>query len=112
MLRDFRIWDCNKKHNTPINTHTKLQKAEADYKPKTADIKWYQSAVGSLMYAMLGTRPDIAYAVSVVSQFAAKPTQAHKAIVTRIFRYLQKTVNYILIFKGLLAVLSSYSDSN
>ena len=67
VLRDFRMWDCNKKHDTPIDTHIKLQKAEAEYKPKTADIKWYQSAVGSLMYAMLGTRPNIAYAVSVVS---------------------------------------------
>jgi len=66
----------------PIDIHTKLQKAEAEYKPKTADIKWYQSAVGSLIYTMLGTRPDIAYTVSVVSQFAAKPMQAHKTIVT------------------------------
>ena len=56
--------------NTPIDTHTKPQKAEAEFEPKTADTKWYQSAVGSLMYAMLGTRPDIAYAVSVVSRFA------------------------------------------
>jgi hypothetical protein len=112
VLRNFGIWDCNKKHDTPIDTHTKLQKAEADYEPKTADIKWYQSAVGSLMYAMLGTRPDIAYAVSVVSRFAAKPTQAHKATVTRIFRYLRKTVDYVLVFKGPLAVLSGYSDSD
>ena len=41
VLRDFGIWDCNKKHNTLINTHTKLQKAEAEYELKTADIKWY-----------------------------------------------------------------------
>ena len=66
----------------PIDIHTKLQKAEAKYEPKTANIKWYQSAIGSLMYAMLGTCPDITYAVSVVSQFAAKPMQAHKATVT------------------------------
>jgi len=64
------------------------------------------------MYAMLGTRPDIAYAVSVVSRFAAKPTQTHKATVTRIFRYLRKTIDYILVFKGPLAALSGYSDSD
>jgi len=112
VLRDFGMWDCNKKHDTPIDTHTKLQKAEAEYEPKIADIKWYQSAVGSLMYAMLGTRPDIAYAVSVVSRFAAKPTQAHKATVTRIFRYLRKTVDYVLVFKGPLIALTGYSDSD
>ena len=66
----------------PIDTHTRLQKAEADHEPKIADIKWYQRAVGSLMYAMLGTRPGIAYAVSVDSRFAARPTQANNATVT------------------------------
>ena len=73
MLRDFRIWDCNKKHNTPINTHIKLQKVEAKYKLKIANIKWYQSTVGSLIYTILGTRFNITYAILVISQFAAKP---------------------------------------
>jgi hypothetical protein len=63
-------------------THTKLQKAELDYKAMKEDVKWYQRAVGSLMYAMLGTRPNIAYAVLVVSQFAANPDQSHKSAVT------------------------------
>ena len=37
----------------------------------------YQSAVGSLMYAMVCTRPDIAYAVGVVSWFMSNPGEAH-----------------------------------
>jgi hypothetical protein len=106
------MWDCNKRHDTPIDTHTKLQKAEPDFEPRPVEIKWYQRAVGSLMYAMLGTRPDIAYAVSVVSRFASKPTQAHKAAVTRILRYLRKTVDYVLVFRGQLTTLSGYSDSD
>ena len=61
---------------------------------------------------MLGTRPDIAYAVLVVSRFTTKPTQTHKAAVTRIFRYLRKIVDYVLVFKDPLAPLSGYSDSN
>ena len=61
---------------------------------------------------MLGTRPDIAYAVSVVSRFAVKPTQTHKAAVTRIFRYLRKPVDYVLVFKDPLVPLSGYSDSD
>ena len=112
ILRDFEMWDCNKRHDTPIDTHTKLQKAEPDYEPKPAEIKWYQRAVGSLMYAMLGTRPDIAFAVSVVSRYASRPTQAHKSAVTRILRYLRKTVDHVLVFRGPLAVLSGYSDSD
>ena len=64
------------------------------------------------MYAMLGTRPNIAYAVLVVSRFAIKPTQTYKAAVTRIFRYLRKTVDYVLVFKDSLVLLSGYSDSD
>lgn len=112
VLRDFDMWECNKKHDTPIDIHTKLQKAEPGYEPKLAEVKWYQRAVGSLMYAMLGTRPDIAYAVSVVSRYAAKPTPTHKAAVTRILRYLRKTIDYALVFKGELAFLAGYSDSD
>jgi hypothetical protein len=63
-------------------THTKLQKAEQDYKATKEDVKWYQQTVGSLMYAMLKTRPDIAYTVLIVSRFAANLDQSHKAIVT------------------------------
>jgi hypothetical protein len=63
-------------------THTKLQKAKQDYKATKEDVKWYQQAVRSLMYAMLRTQPNIAYAVSVVSRFAANPDQSHKAAVT------------------------------
>jgi hypothetical protein len=63
------------------------------------------------MYAMLGTRPDIAYAVSVVSRFAANPDQSHKAAVTQILRYLRKTVNCVLVFKGAFGDLAGYSDA-
>jgi hypothetical protein len=106
------MWNCNTKHNTPMATHTKLQKAEQDYKATKKDVKWYQRAVGSLMYAMLGTRPDIAYTVSVVSRFATNPDQSHKAAVTQILRYLQRTANYVLVFKETLSDLASYTDAD
>jgi hypothetical protein len=62
------------------------------------------------MYVMLETRPDIVYTVLVVSRFATNPDQLHKAIVTRILRYLRKTVNYVLVFKGTLSDLAGYTD--
>ena len=37
----FRIQDYNKKYNIPINIYIKLQKVKAEYKLKTANIKWY-----------------------------------------------------------------------
>ena len=64
------------------------------------------------MYAMLGTRPDIAYAVSVVSRFAANPTDHHYAAVKRILRYLKGTIDYQLTFSGDLNNLKGYTDSD
>ncbi|CAM8885712.1 unnamed protein product [Rhodiola kirilowii] len=58
----------------------------------------YSSAVGSLMYAMVCTRPDIAHAVSVVSRFMGQPGKEHWQAVKRIFRYLRGTSNVGLIY--------------
>ena len=64
------------------------------------------------MYAILGTRPDIAYAVSVVSRYGSNPNESHWKAVKRIFRYLRHTVNYQLIFRGELKNLASYTDAD
>ena len=45
----------------------------------------YQEAIGSLMYASVGTRPDISFAVSTLSQFLDNPGQAHWEAVKRVF---------------------------
>src|SRR5271170_4861562 len=56
-----------------------------------ADIKQYQAMVGSLMYAMLCTRSDLAYGIQQLSQFNSNPTNAHFQAAKRVFRYLQGT---------------------
>ena len=58
----------------------------------------YASAVGSLMYAMVCTRPDIAYSVGVVSRFLANPGKQHWQEVKWILRYLKGTSHYCLCF--------------
>lgn len=50
-----------------MDDHSYLTSSAQDYKASNAFCLQYQSAVGSLIYAMLGTRPDLAFAVSVVS---------------------------------------------
>ena len=68
--------------STPIAPHFRLSK---DQSPKTEeersemDDKPYASGVGSLMYAMVCSRPDIGYAISMVSRFLADPGQQHWA---------------------------------
>lgn len=110
-LNHFNCWNLTPA-STPLETSRKMQPAEEGYVAPRKLREDYQSAVGSLMYAMLGTRPDIAYAVSLVSRYAANPTPAHWSAVVRIFRYLRGTVHYELVYKGSLKELCGYTDSD
>ncbi|XP_056164317.1 secreted RxLR effector protein 161-like [Syzygium oleosum] len=60
----------------------------------------YASAVGSLMYAMVCTRPDIAQAVGVLSRYMSNPGREHWNAIKRVFKYLRGTLNFSLCFKG------------
>ena len=60
----------------------------------------FQTVIGSLLYIMLGTRPDIAFAVTKLSQFAANPSQEHLTKALYICRYLLGTRSYSLVYDG------------
>ncbi|KAJ2911698.1 hypothetical protein MD484_g8716, partial [Candolleomyces efflorescens] len=60
----------------------------------------YKSVVGSLMYAMLATRPDLAFAVGFLGRYAANPKQYHWSIAKRCLRYLKRTINMELVYTG------------
>ena len=72
----------------------------------------YASAIGSLMYAMLCTRPDIAYAVSVTSRFQSNPGLEHWGAVKAIFKYLRRTKDMILTYGGGDLRLDGFTDSD
>ena len=58
----------------------------------------YASAVGSLMYVMLCTRPDICFAVGMVSKYQSNPGQEHWTMVKHIIKYLKRTRDYMLVY--------------
>jgi len=60
----------------------------------------YQTVIGSLLYLMLGTRPDISFAVTKMAQFAANPTEDHLKHALYICRYVIGTPNYHLTYNG------------
>jgi hypothetical protein len=64
------------------------------------------------MYAMLGTRPDIAYTVSVISRFSANPIEAYINAIKRVFRYLKDTLFIGFVFRGELQLFSGYINSD
>ena len=53
---------------------------------KGTDIREYQCRVGKLMYAILGTRPDLAYAVSTLGRFSSDPSTKHAGALKRVLR--------------------------
>lgn len=59
----------------------------------------YREAIGSLMYAMLGSRPDISFAVSKLARFCESPCLVHWEAVKRVIRYLYTTRNLGIVFK-------------
>lgn len=74
----------------------------------------YREAVGSLMFLALVSRPDIAYAVNVVSRFMNNYNQVHWNAVKRIIRYLKGTINFAIEFKASANrnKLFGYSDAD
>ena len=60
----------------------------------------YASEIGSLMYAMVYTRPDIARAVGVLSRYMSKPGKEHWTTTKRVFKYLRGTTSYGLCYQG------------
>ena len=73
----------------------------------------YQSMVGSLLYAAVATRPDIAQAVSAVAKFSAEPTVAHLTAAKRILRYLKGIIYACLLYsKSGNVEMRAYSDAD
>ncbi|GKB37637.1 zinc finger, CCHC-type containing protein, partial [Tanacetum coccineum] len=76
---------------------------------KPVDQLEYSRAVGCLMYAITSTKPDIAYAIDRLSRFTSRQ---HWQAITKVFKYLNGTMNYGLSYVGYLTVLEGYSDAS
>ncbi|KAL5758288.1 hypothetical protein ACOSP7_020899 [Xanthoceras sorbifolium] len=101
--------------STPLGVHFRLSKEQSS---KTEEERThmakvlYASAIGSLMYAMVCTRPDIAQAVGAVSRYMNNPGKIHWEVVKWIFRYLRGTTKKALCFKGGDTTLTGYVDAD
>ena len=102
-ITDSKIVDTSIEYNCRLNSHDG---------ESLSDTTLYRQLVGSLIYLTV-TRPDISYAVHVVSQFMAAPRSPHYAVVLMILRYLKG-----IIFDGLhfsshsSLTLQAYSDAD
>ena len=87
ILTKYNLQDANLVR-TPMDPNLKLEPGELDAENRSNN---YASLIGSLMYAAVGTRPDIAYAVNRLASFTANPTMCHWTAAKRILRYLKGT---------------------
>jgi transposase InsO family protein len=97
--------------NTPMDPsfHSKLH--DGDH----VDVP-YSEAIGSLIYAMLGTRPDIAFSVGYLCRFMSRPTMEHWMALRRVLSYLittkDLTLQYGPIDHGGINDIVGYSDAD
>ncbi|SGZ27979.1 BQ5605_C026g10235 [Microbotryum silenes-dioicae] len=96
--------------STPMQKNLLLELDQST--PSDQERTRYLQAIGSLMYAALGTRPDLAYAVSYLARFAKEPGPTHWTAIKHVLRYIRGTVLYGLRYTPTPGPLYGYSDSN
>ena len=97
ILRRFGMGD-SKGVYTPMDGKAAL--APPEDPAEAVDRSGYQAMVGSVMYAMLGTCPDLAYTIAALSKFNANPITGHHSAVKRTLRYLQQTKTFGIAYSG------------
>jgi hypothetical protein len=97
-----------KEFNTPFDSSLKL---DVNSGRAVAQLE-YASAIGSMMYATHCTRPDIAFAVSKLSQYTVNPGVEHWKAVGRALGYLKRTSTFELTYSSSPGILEGYSDAS
>ena len=109
-LKRFELLDANST-NTPLPAGIHLEKSK---EPTALNTKtYYQQIIGTLIYAAIGTRPDITFAAMRLSRFNNNPTKEDVKYAKYILRYLKGTKELKIKYDGSSdAGLIGYSDSD
>lgn len=106
VLQKYKMDDC-KSSPTPMETGLRLPKG--NQKDNNLD---YRGLIGCLMYIAVCSRPDIAHAVSYLSQFNESFSEIHWKAAKRVLRYLKGTINYCLVFQKSGLDVTAYADAD
>lgn len=114
VLKKFEMENCNPV-GVPAESHQVLTRNEDEngISISTTD-RPYRQLIGSLMYLAVGTRADIAFAVSTLSQFLENPSELHWKAAKRVLRYLAGTCNMGIEYRSsnMANILTAYSDAD
>ncbi|WVZ58300.1 hypothetical protein U9M48_008583 [Paspalum notatum var. saurae] len=114
VLKRFNMHD-SKKGFLPVSPGTILSKTQCpsttDEQKRMSEIP-YASAIGSIMYAMICTRPDVSFALSVTNRYQSCLGEDHWITVKNILKYLRRTKDAFLVFGGEEElVVKGYTDA-
>ncbi|GKC83407.1 retrotransposon protein, putative, ty1-copia subclass [Tanacetum coccineum] len=93
----------SKRGTIPTQEKLKLSKSQGASTPaekQRMQNVLYASAVGSIMYAVRCTRPDVAFAQNITSRFQQNPGELHRTTVKNILKYLHNTKDMFLVYGG------------
>ncbi|KAI3766855.1 hypothetical protein L2E82_16930 [Cichorium intybus] len=115
VLKRFSM-ENSKKGELPIQSNAKLSKTQipsTDEEITEMSRVPYASAVGSIMYAMTCTLPDVSFALSMVSRYQGNPGRAHWIAVKNLLKYLRRKKNMVLVLGGSDDLkVSGYTDAS
>ena len=114
LLKRFNMM-MYKPTNTPFNKSEKLSTKQGPTTEKDKAMmqgRPYAQVVGSIMYAMLCTRPDVAFDVGLVSRFLSNPGLPHWYVIKRILWYIISTLKLQLCYQGDDLKSHGYSDAD
>lgn len=83
---------------TPADHHQDLSLKVSSDEDNMANVP-YKEAVGSLLFLATVPRPDIAFAVNVVSQYCESSKKMHWNAIKRILKYVKGTLDYGISFE-------------
>lgn len=108
ILRRFGMFDC-KPVGTPLEANNKWTKNEGNETQHP-----YKELLGCLQYLAITTRPDICAAVSALSKYQSRPSDAHWSGLKRILRYLRGTMDTCIVYQhqNNANVLIGYADAD
>ena len=107
VLKKFNHYNCSPV-STPLDPSIRLMPNSGD---SVSQLE-YSKVIGCLMYAMISTRPDIAYVVDKLSRFTSNPSAQHWQAVNRLLKYLKGTMHFGLCYSGFPSVIEGYSDAS
>jgi len=100
LIKALKRFGLQKANTSPVPIKHLIELVANQETTSEDDVRRYQSIVSSVMFPIIETRPDIAFAVLTVSRFAHNPTSTHMTAVRLILQYLAGSLDRGITYRG------------